>query len=101
MAWKINGVTISETSKVNSATVWGTGNKMNGVQLNICYTYTLSNNNPPFPPSPPLNFTYTDCSGTGQNININAGAPQDVCALVGTVSVPGGGSSSQGPRCTT
>jgi hypothetical protein len=102
MAWKINGVTISETSKVNSATVWGTGNKMNGVQLNICYYYDLANNNPPFPPTPPLNFTYTDCSGNGQNINIGAGSPpQQVCALVGTVSVPGGGSSNQGSRCSS
>jgi hypothetical protein len=101
MAFKINGVEISETSRVNGV-LWVTGKKLNGIQLNICYTYTLSNNNPPFPPSPALNFTYTDCSGTGQNININAGdPPQDVCALVDTVSVPGGGSSSQGPRCTT
>jgi hypothetical protein len=100
MAFKINGVIISETSKVNGV-LWVTGKKLNGKQLNICYTYTLTNNNPPFPPSPPLNFTYTDCSGTGQNIIINGGdPPQNVCALVGTVSVPGGGSSSQGSRCT-
>jgi hypothetical protein len=100
MAFKINGVEISETSKVNGV-LWVTGKKLNGKQLNICYTYTLTNNNPPFPPSPPLNFTYTDCSGTGQNININPGdPPQNVCALVGTVSVPGGGSSSIGSRCT-
>jgi hypothetical protein len=104
MAWKINGVEISETSKVNGIT-WVTGKKINGIQLNVCYTYTLTNNNPPptppTPPGPPLNFTYTDCSGTGQSININDGdPPQNVCALVGTVSVPGGGSSSKGSRCT-
>ena len=100
MAFKINGVEISETSRVNGV-LWVTGKKLNGIQLNICYTYTLSNNNPPFPPSPPLNFTYTDCSGNGQSINIGAGTPpQQVCALVGTVSVPGGGSSSIGSRCT-
>ena len=100
MAFKINGVEISETSKINGVT-WVTGKKLNGKQLNICYTYTLSNNNAPFPPSAPLNFTYTDCYGTGQNISIGAGSPsQNVCALVGTVSVPGGGSSSQGSRCT-
>jgi hypothetical protein len=99
MAWKINGLEISETSKVNSV-LWVTGKILNGIQLNICYTYTLTNNNPPFPPSPPLNFTYTDCSGTGQNIDIPPGTPpQDVCALVGTVVVPVGGSSSQGARC--
>jgi hypothetical protein len=111
MAFKINGVIISETSKVNSATVWGTGNNMNGVQLNICYTYELTNNNappppppppaPPPPPDPPINFTYTDCFGTSQNVNVDFGAPQNVCALVGTVSVPGGGSSSIGSRCTS
>jgi hypothetical protein len=111
MTWKINGVTISETSKVNSATVWGTGKNMNGVQLNICYTYELTNNNappppppppaPPPPPDPPITFTYTDCFGTSQNVNVDFGAPQQVCALVGTVVDPLGGSSSQGSRCSS
>jgi hypothetical protein len=101
MAWKINGVEISETSKVNGIT-WVTGKKFNNIQLNICYYYDLTNNNPPFPPSPPLNFTYTDCFGNAQNINIMAGTPpQQICALVGTVSVPGGGSSNQGSRCSS
>ena len=100
MAFKINGVEISETSRVNGV-LWVTGKKLNGIQLNICYTYTLSNNNPPFPPSPPLNFTYTDCSGNGQSINIGAGTPpQQVCALVGSVGVPPGGSSNKGSRCS-
>ena len=35
MAWKINGIEISETSKVNGVT-WVTGKKLNGIQLNIC-----------------------------------------------------------------
>jgi hypothetical protein len=96
MVWKINGVEISETSKVNGV-LWGTGKKYNGNQLNICYYYDLST----FPPSPPLNFTYTDCSGIGRNINIGAGSPQQVCALVGTVNVPGGGSSNKGSRCSS
>ena len=98
MAWKINCLEISETSKVNSV-LWVTGKILNGIQLNICYEYELSNNNPPFPPSPPINFTYTDCSGTGQNIDIDAGVPTTVCALVDTVVDPAGGSSSQGARC--
>ena len=99
MAWKINCLEISETSKVNSV-LWVTGKILNGIQLNICYEYELSNNNPPFPPSPPINFTYTDCSGTGQNIDIDAGLPPTtVCALVDTVVDPAGGSSSQGARC--
>lgn len=101
MAWKINGIEISETSKVNGV-LWGTGKKYNGNQLNICYYYDLSNNNPPFPPSPPLNFTYTDCSGTGQNINIGAGSPpQQVCALVDSVNLPVGGSATKGSRCSS
>jgi hypothetical protein len=101
MAWKINGIEISETSKINGV-LWGTGKKLNGIQLNVCYYYDLANNNPPFPPTPPLNFTYTDCFGNAQNINIMAGTPpQQICALVGTVSVPGGGSSNQGSRCSS
>jgi hypothetical protein len=101
MAWKINGVEISETSKVNGIT-WVTGKKFNNTQLNICYYYDLTNNNPPFPPSPPLNFTYTDCFGSAQNISIGAGSPpQQICALVDSVGVPPGGSSNKGSRCTS
>ena len=43
MAFKINVFEISETSKINGV-LWLTGKKLNGKQLNICYTYTLSNN---------------------------------------------------------
>lgn len=43
MTWKINGVIVSETLKVNSCTVWGTGNNMNGVQLIFCYSHELIN----------------------------------------------------------
>ena len=110
MAFKINGVEISETSKVNGV-LWATGKKLNGKQLNICYTYELTNNNappppppppaPPPPPDPPITFSYTDCFGNPQNVNVDFGAPQNVCALVGTVSSPGGGSSSKGARCTS
>jgi hypothetical protein len=99
MAFKINGVEISETSRVNGV-LWVTGKKLNGKQLNICYYYDLANNNPPFPPTPPIQFSYDDCNGDPQTIDIGAGSPpQQVCALVGTVSVPGGGSSNQGSRC--
>lgn len=111
MTWKINGVIVSETSKVNSSTVWGTGKNMNGVQLNVCYSYELINNNtppppppppaPPPPPDPPINFTYTDCFGTSQNVNVDNGFPVTVCALVGTVTDPAGGSSTEGARCTS
>jgi hypothetical protein len=98
MAWKINGVTVSETSKVNSNSVWGTGNKMNGVQLNVCYTYTLTNNDPPFPPQPPVSFNYTDCDGNPQTENVPQGSPPaTVCAIVDSVS--GAGGISQGSRC--
>jgi hypothetical protein len=103
MAWKINGKEILETSKVNGVT-WVTGKKLNGIQLNVCYTYTLSNNNPPppppSPPDPPINFTYTDCGSNSLNVNVNFGTPVTVCALVGTVVDPPGGSNSQGSRCT-
>ena len=98
MAWKINGVTVSETSKVNSATVWGTGNNMNGVQLNVCYSYELTNNDPPFPPLPPVSFNYTDCDGNPQTENIPQGSPPaTVCAIVDSVS--GAGGISKGSRC--
>jgi hypothetical protein len=100
MAFKINGVIISETSKVTGV-LWGTGKKLNGQQLNICYYYDLSNNNPPFPPSPPMNFTYTDCFGSSQNVNVNPGPPTTICALVDSVNVPGGGSANKGSRCTS
>lgn len=102
MAFKINGVTISETSKVSSNLVWGTGKKMSGVQLNICYEYDLSNTNPPFPPSPPVNFTYDDCDGNSQFVDINAGdPPQTVCALVDSVNTGPGGAINQGLRCSS
>lgn len=104
MAWKINGIEISETSKVNGIT-WVTGKKMNGIQLNICYSYELTNNNPPppppNPPDPPLNFSYTDCFGNPQNVNVDFGGPVTVCALVDSVNVPGGGSANKGSRCSS
>ena len=52
MAWKINGKIISETSKINGV-LWVTGKKFNGIQLNVCYSYVLTNNNTPTPPPPP------------------------------------------------
>jgi hypothetical protein len=104
MAWSINGSTPSETSYINGK-LFGTGKNINSTQLNICYYYDLTNNNPPppppNPPDPPITFSYTDCFGNPQNINIDFGAPQQVCALVDSVSVPGGGSSSKGSRCTS
>ena len=90
MAWKINGKEILETSKVNGVT-WVTGKKLNGIQLNICYSYELSNPNPPFPPSPPISFSYTDCDGNPQNADVGAGdPPTTVCAIVDSVSGAGG-----------
>ena len=110
MAWKINGKEILETSRVNGV-LWATGKKLNGIQLNVCYSYVLTNNNtptppppppaPPPPPDPPITFSYTDCFGTPQNVNVDIGNPITVCALVDSVSVPGGGSSSKGARCTS
>lgn len=99
MAWKINGIEISETSKVNGVT-WVTGKKFNGIQLNICYSYELSNPNPPFPPSPPISFSYTDCAGNAQTADVGAGdPPTTVCALVDSVS--GAGGITKGARCTS
>ena len=90
MAFKIKGVEISETSKVNGV-LWATGKKLNGKQLNICYTYTLTNTDPPFPPLPPMSFSYTDCSGNPQTENVAAGdPPATVCAIVDSVSGSGG-----------
>lgn len=95
MAWKINGVTVSETSKVSSNTVWGTGRKMSGVQLNVCYTYDLANNvpdpPPPDPPNPPIDFSYTDCDGNSQNVGLMFGQTTQVCAIVDSVTDSGGG----------
>jgi hypothetical protein len=100
MTWKINGVTVNETSKVNSNLPWGTGKKMSGVQLNVCYNYDLFNPNPPFPPSPPMTFNYTDCAGNAQSASVMAGSPPaTVCALVDSVSGPGG--ISKGSRCSS
>jgi hypothetical protein len=97
MAFKINGTIISETSKVNGV-LWATGKKLNGKQLNICYTYTLTNNDPPFPPLPPMSFNYTDCDGNPQTENIPQGSPPaTVCAIVDSVS--GAGGISKGSRC--
>lgn len=101
MAFKINGVEISETSKVGSV-IWNTGKKLSGVQLNICYDYDLTNTNPPFPPTPPVDFTYDDCDGNSQMVSINAGdPPQTVCALYNSVNTGPGGGISQGSRCSS
>ena len=100
MAFKINGVIISETSKINGV-LWVTGKKFNGIQLNICYNYDLTNNDPPFPPQPPMNFTYTDCFGNAQNVNVNSGPPTTMCALVDSVNVPPNGSANKGSRCSS
>jgi hypothetical protein len=100
MTWKINGVIVSETSKVNTNIVWGTGKKMNGVQLNVCYSYDLANLNPPFPPTPPVGFTYTDCDGNAQSTSIMAGNPPiTVCAIYDSVSTGMGGGITKGSRC--
>ena len=100
MAWKINGIEISETSKVNGVT-WVTGKKLNGIQLNICYTYDLNNNNPPFPPQPDITFNYDDCGGNPQTIGVPSAGSTQVCALVDSVQDPPGGSHSKGARCTS
>ena len=100
MAFKINGVIISETSKVNGV-LWATGKKLNGKQLNICYTYTLQNNNPLFPPQPDITFNYNDCGGSAQSVDIPSGGNQQVCALVDSVSFGGDGSATKGSRCTS
>lgn len=100
MAWKINGIEILETSKVNGVT-WVTGKKLNGIQLNICYTYDLNNNNSPFPPQPDIQFSYTDCFNNPQTIDVPSAGSAQVCALVDSVQDPPGGTSSKGARCTS
>lgn len=102
MTWKINGVVVSETSKVSSNLVWGTGKKMNGVQLNVCYTYDISYVGPPpppppAPPPPPQSFSWTDCDGNSQSANLNFGQSQQICAIVDSVS--GAGGITKGSRC--
>jgi hypothetical protein len=97
MTWSINGSTPSETSYINGK-IFTTGKKINNVQLNICYFYDLTNPNPPFPPSPPISFSYTDCSGNPQTENVAAGGPPaTVCAIVDSVS--GAGGITKGSRC--
>ena len=100
MAWKINGIEISETSRVNGV-LWVTGKKLNGIQLNICYTYTLNNNNAPFPPQSDIQFSYTDCFNTAQTADVPSAGNTQVCALVDSVQDPAGGSHSKGARCTS
>jgi hypothetical protein len=98
MPWKINGSEIIETSKINGV-LWATGKKLNGIQLNVCYDYTLQNNNPPFPPQPDITFNYNDCGGSAQSVTIPSGGNQQVCALVDSVSFGGNGSATKGSRC--
>lgn len=104
MTWKINGVTVSETSKVSSNTVWGTGNKMSGVQLNVCYTYDISYNGPPpdpppAPPPPPQGFSWTDCDGNSQGTSLEFGQSQQICAIVDSVTGDGDISNTN-TRCS-
>ena len=93
MAWKINGVEISETSKL-SGKLFGTGKKVSGVQLNICYTYDISYNGPPpdpppAPPPPPQSFSWTDCDGNPQGTSLEFGQNQQICAIVDSVTGDG------------
>jgi hypothetical protein len=102
MAFKINGVEVNETSKLSTGNVFGSGKKVNGVQLNICYEYELFNTDPPFPPPPPGNASYDDCDGNSQSTPVNAGDPPiTICALFGTVSADPQVSVSQGSRCSS
>lgn len=44
--------------------------------LEECYSYLITATTPPG-----YNFTYTDCLGNPQNIDVLFGSPQSVCAL--------------------
>ena len=103
MAFKINGVLVSETSKLSTGNVFGTGKKVSGVQLNVCYTYDIANNvpdpPPPDPPNPPIDFSWTDCDGNSQNVGLSFGQSDQICAIVDSVSDSGGGDITQQSRC--
>jgi hypothetical protein len=98
MTWKINGIEVNEFSKFNGFT-WNSSKRINNFTLNICYNYTLQNNNPPFPPQADITFNYTDCSENIQTVDVPSGGNVEVCALFNTVVDPPGGISTKGMRC--
>ena len=98
MPYRINNVSVNDISIINGYTMQGQ-NRINGVSINVCLEYTLTNNNPPMPPSPPIQFDYTSCAGDPTFALIPAGAQDFVCAIVGTVVDPPGGTSSAGNPC--
>lgn len=98
MPYSINGVSVNNISIINGYTMQGQ-NIINGVSINVCVAYTLTNNNPPMPPSAPIRFDYINCTGESTFALIPASAQDFVCAIVGTVVDPPGGTSSAGSPC--
>ena len=99
MPYSINGVSVNNISRINGYTMQGQNNRINGVSINVCVQYTLTNNNPPMPPSAPIRFDYINCTGESTFALIPADAQDFVCAIVGTVVDPPGGTSSAGNPC--
>lgn len=95
MAFKINGSLVSETSKLSTGNVFGTGKTVNGTTVRVCYSYDIANNvpdpPPPAPPNPPIDFYWTDCDGNSQSTSLFFSQTDQVCAIVGTVTDSGGG----------
>jgi hypothetical protein len=98
MPYSINGISVNNISRINGYNMGGQ-NRINGISVNVCVEYTLTNNNPPFPPSPPIQFDFTDCAGIATFSQVPAGGQDFVCAIVGTVMDPPEGTSSAGSPC--
>ena len=85
----VNGVIIGPNSSVNGVNVDpvnGEGINVDGIQITICYDYSIINIS-----RPPSTFDvdYVDCDGTPQTVSVSAGGPpQIICARYGTVSRP-------------
>ena len=97
MPYSINGVSVNNISRINGYTMQGQNNRINGVSINVCLEYTLTNNN--LPPGPPMQFDYTNCAGDSTFSMVPAGGQDIVCAIVNTVMIPIDGSATPGSPC--
>jgi hypothetical protein len=98
----VNGVIIDVDSSVNGVQVDpvnGKGINVDGIQITICYDYSIININRP--PSS-ITVNYTNCAGSSDSVvSVAGGAPNIVCARYGTVSKPDPNIiATQGPRCS-
>lgn len=97
MPYSINGVSVNNISTINGYTMQGQNNIINGVSINVCLEYTLTNINPP--PAPLIQFDYINCAGESTFSLVGGGGQDVVCAIVNTVMIPIDGSATPGSPC--